>query len=302
MDSARRIDSADPTSVCARFLRGVDFIEEHLLEPVALADAAKQAGFSLHYFSRLFRVLTGEPFGAYLRRRRMTVASERLATEGPKLRLVELAFDCGYDSQEAFTRAFKSCFGLTPGAYRRRRPAGGMRRRRRIDAETLTHLSEVLEMEPEICEIDSFVVAGVRERFDEETKNGIPALWGRFLPLLPDIPHKRPGTYGLCTNANPGDGSFDYVAGVAVERVDRLPEGTIAESVPRQTYAVFKHHIRSLDLHAELQPTVRWIWSTWLPASPFEYVGGPDFERYPPDFEPKPGKYLEIAIPVRRRA
>jgi hypothetical protein len=46
----------------------------------------------------------------------MTVAAERLATEGPKLRLVELAFDCGYDSQEAFTRAFKSCFGLTPRA------------------------------------------------------------------------------------------------------------------------------------------------------------------------------------------
>jgi AraC-like DNA-binding protein len=55
MDSA----SADSTSVRARFLRGVDFIEEHLLEPVALADAAKQTGFSLHYFSRLFRVLTG---------------------------------------------------------------------------------------------------------------------------------------------------------------------------------------------------------------------------------------------------
>jgi hypothetical protein len=44
MDSA----SADSSSVRAHFLRGVDFIEDHLLEPVALADAAKQAGFSLH--------------------------------------------------------------------------------------------------------------------------------------------------------------------------------------------------------------------------------------------------------------
>ena len=302
MGSASGMESPDPTSVRARFLRGVDFIEEHLLEPVALADAAKQAGFSLHYFSRLFRVLTGEPFGAYLRQRRMTLAAERLAAEGPKLRLVELAFDCGYDSQEAFTRAFKSCFRLTPGAYRKRRPAKGMRGRRRIDAETLTHLSEVLEMEPEIREIDSFVVVGVREHFGEETKHGIPALWGRFLPLLPDIPHKLPGTYGVCTNANTDDGSIDYVAGVAVERVDRLPPATIAETVPRQTYAIFTHRIRSRDLHTELQPTVRWIWGTWLPASPFEYVAGPDFERYPADFEPVPGKYLEICVPVRRRA
>ncbi len=302
MDSASRMTAADPTSVHARFLRGVDFIEEHLCEPVALADAAKQAGFSLHYFSRLFRVLTGEPFGAYLRRRRMTLAAERLAAEGPELRLIELAFDCGYDSQEAFTRAFKHCFGVTPGAYRKRRPAGGMQGRRRIDAETLTHLQEVLEMEPEIQEIDSFVVAGVRERFDDETKNRIPELWTRFLAMLPDIPHRRPGTFGLCTNVSRDDGSFDYVAGVAVERVDRLPEGIVAESVPRQTYAVFKHHVRSQNLHAELQPTLRWIFGTWLPAAPFEYAAGPDFERYPPDFEPKPGKYLEIAIPVRKRA
>jgi AraC-like DNA-binding protein len=56
MDSA----SADSSSVLAHFLRGVDFIEDHLLEPVALADAAKQAGVSLHYSSRLFRALRGD--------------------------------------------------------------------------------------------------------------------------------------------------------------------------------------------------------------------------------------------------
>src|SRR5262245_39374197 len=53
----------EPASVHTRFLRAVDYIEDHLSEPIALADVAKQAGFSLHYFSRLFRVLTGETFG-----------------------------------------------------------------------------------------------------------------------------------------------------------------------------------------------------------------------------------------------
>lgn len=296
--------SSAELTIRQRFLRGVDYIEAHLLEPVALADAASAAGLSLHYFSRLFRVLTGEPFGAYLRGRRLTVAAERLAAEGaasPKL--IELAFDCGYDSQEAFTRAFKRSFGVTPGAYRKRRPPRSLRLRRRIDAETLAHLQEVLCMEPEIRELESFVVAGLREHFDEETKHRIPALWERFLPLLLEIPHQLPGTYGLCTNANPADGSVDYVAGVAVERVDRLPEGVIAESVPRQTYAVFRHSVRSLDLHAELQPTLRWIWGTWLPASDFEYLAGPDFERYPAGFDPgKPDMYVDIAVPVRKRA
>jgi AraC family transcriptional regulator len=216
---------------------------------------------------------------------------------------VDVALESGYDSQEAFTRAFKRTLGTTPGAWRAGPRVASSRLRRRLDVTTLDHLQEVLDMEPEIVEIGSFVVAGVRARFDGDTKRRIPELWTRFLPLLPRIPHALPGTYGLCTNASAEDGSFDYVAGVAVERVDCLPEGAVAESVPRQTYAVFRHHVRAADLHPELQPTLRWIWGTWLPASRFEYAGGPDFERYPADFEPgRAGTYLDIAIPVRRVA
>ena len=78
-------------TVRQRFLRGVDYIEAHLREPVALADVAGAAGLSLHYFSRLFRVLTGEPFGSYLRRRRLTLAAERLmAREEESPKLIEL--------------------------------------------------------------------------------------------------------------------------------------------------------------------------------------------------------------------
>ncbi len=51
-----RMTSTEP-AVRQRFLRGVDYIEAHLGEPVALADVAKQAGLSLHYFSPLPRAL-----------------------------------------------------------------------------------------------------------------------------------------------------------------------------------------------------------------------------------------------------
>ena len=85
--------------------------------------------------------------------------------------------------------------------------------------------------------------------------------------------------------------------------MDRLPEGLVAETVPRQTYAVFTHHVQSTSLHQELQSTMRWIWGTWLPSAPYEYVPGPDFERYPPEFDAENGKgFLEICIPVRRKS
>jgi len=65
-----------------RFLEAIDYIEGRLLEPVHLSEVAERSGFSPPYFSRLFRVLTGEPFGNYLRRRRLTVAAARLLDTG----------------------------------------------------------------------------------------------------------------------------------------------------------------------------------------------------------------------------
>ena len=159
-------------------------------------------------------------------------------------------------------------------------------------------------MEPEIREIESFVVVGLRERFGPGTNHGIPALWQRFVPRIPEIVSRRPGaTFGVCANANPKTGTFDYIAGVAVDSVDRLPEGLSAQTIPRQTYAIFTHHVQSPVLHQELQTTMRWIWGTWLPSAPYEHVAGPDFERYPPEFDPENGKgFLEICIPVRRKS
>ena len=244
-------------------------------------------------------MLTGEPFGAYVRRRRLTYAAERL-TSGDSIKLIELAFRCQYDSQEAFTRAFKRCFGITPGECRKN-PAGvRLGWRHRIDAQSLGHLKEVINMEAEIREIGAFTVAGVRERFDEDSKQRIPELWESFIGKIDDIPQKTDGTtYGVCLNDDSEDGSFDYVAGVGVDRVDVLPEGIIAEAVPRQTYAVFRHRVEAGSFHESLQRTVRWIWGTWLPASKYEYVGGPDLELYPPEFDPRDTKsYLEICIPI----
>ncbi|HTO06593.1 MAG TPA: AraC family transcriptional regulator [Myxococcota bacterium] len=290
-------------TIQARFLRSVAYIEQHLLSPLSLPDVAKQAGFSPPYFSRLFRALTGEPFAAYLRRRRMTVAAERLADGARELRLVDLALDCGYDSQEAFTRAFKRTFGRPPGAFRARPVTWSAPFRRPIDAQELAHLRERLTPQPEIRELDAFTVVGVRERIEEDTRDRIPALWGRFRELVSRIPHVASDSgHGLSLNVDETEGSFDYVAGVPVSRVGRLPAGAIAETLPPETYAVFAHRVRSLPLHTELAPTYRWIFGTWLPSSDWEYPVGMDFERYPPGFDASEAKgTIEIWVPVRAR-
>ena len=92
------------------------------------------------------------------------------------------------------------------------------------------------------------------------------------------------------------------MAGFEVDRVDELPEGLIAETIPSGTYAVFTHTIQGNDLHAELQPTMQWILGTWLPDSKHTFLNAADIEIYPPGFEPTPGNSLEICIPIRPAA
>jgi AraC family transcriptional regulator len=116
---------------------------------------------------------------------------------------------------------------------------------------------------------------------------------------MSDVPLRRGGhTLGLCIAAESGaaqEVGFTYVAGVEVERLERVPDGLTAVSVPANTYAVFTHtgHI------SRLSDTVRQIWGRWLPASPYRHVPAPDFEWYDERWDPQTGEgAIDIYVPI----
>ena len=82
----------------------VDLIEAKLSEGVSARQAARSAAMSLRSFHRYFPALTGYRFGEYVRRRRLSVAMTDLATGDASI--LTVAIGSGYDSHEAFTRAF----------------------------------------------------------------------------------------------------------------------------------------------------------------------------------------------------
>lgn len=99
-----------------RILRVVDHVQAHLDEDVAPETLADIAGLSLHHFHRVFRGLTGESVMGFVRRLRLERAAMQLKLgEAP---VTQVALEAGYGSHEAFTRAFRSRFGVPPRAYR----------------------------------------------------------------------------------------------------------------------------------------------------------------------------------------
>lgn len=73
---------------------------------MTLEQVAARAGLSPYHFSRLFTAGMGRSIMAHVRGRRLVRGARRLCGE-LDLKLVDLALDCGFESQEAFMRAFK---------------------------------------------------------------------------------------------------------------------------------------------------------------------------------------------------
>lgn|SRR5690625_1274362 len=97
--------------------QSIDYIEDHLQEPLTMNDIAVQAGFSKFHFHRIFHEKIGMSITEYIRMRRLANASAALLFTNEKI--LDIALYYQFQSQEAFTRAFKKTYHLPPGQYRK---------------------------------------------------------------------------------------------------------------------------------------------------------------------------------------
>jgi AraC family transcriptional regulator, alkane utilization regulator len=88
-------------------------------EPWTVESLACRVSLSRSAFSSKFKQLVGEPPMQYITRVRLTKAATSLRTHPATL--VEVALSVGYESEVAFSKAFKRYFGMAPGAYRQGR-------------------------------------------------------------------------------------------------------------------------------------------------------------------------------------
>src|SRR6202035_3694269 len=136
----------------------------------------------------------GRSVMTYVRGRRLSEAARSLANGAPDI--LAVALDAGYDSHEAFTRAFRDQFGMTPEAVRAGRHLDNLElvERIKMDESLIAHL------EPPRFEAGKpLLIAGLGERYNDETCAGIPAQWQRLQPYIGNVPGQiGRATYGVC--------------------------------------------------------------------------------------------------------
>jgi len=267
------------------------FIESHFASEITLEDLAKAGGVSRFHMTRAFAAATGLSIMRYVRGRRLTEAAKALSRGAPDI--LSLALDAGYGSHEAFTRAFRDEFGLTPETIR----AQGHLKKIELLGPIKMEETLLIKLEsPCFVSGPRLFIAGLGERYTCETSAGIPSQWQRFQPYLGQIPAQLGGTaYGVCCNCDDA-GNFDYVCGVEVKDFSTLPADWSRVRIPEQRYAIFhqREHISAI------RSTWNTIWNKWLPESGYEVVDAPTFERYGDDFDSVTGTGgFEIWVPIK---
>lgn len=92
-------------------------IKDHNDEALTLHVLSQRLGYSEFYTTRKFKEISGMKFKDYLRRRKLAFALKEVRDSGKGI--LEIAFDYGFSSHEAFTRAFRTAYGVTPSQYRK---------------------------------------------------------------------------------------------------------------------------------------------------------------------------------------
>ena len=150
--------------------------------------------------------------------------------------------------------------------------------------------------EPRFETRPELVIAGLNQTYSMETRDQIPAQWGRLCPHIGHVPGQvGHASFGVSWNFQ-ADCQFDYLCGVEVLKPDRLPGDFTSVQIPAGRYAVFSHH----EHFSSIPRTIELIWHQWLPDSALKAAKTPSFERYTDEFDPQAGKGgIEIWIPLQ---
>ena len=283
----------------------LDYLEAHLNVDCDVAEAASVACSSPFHFQRMFYMLTGVTVAEYVRKRRLSLAAQELASSN--IKVIDAALKYGYDTPEAFCKAFRKAHGLTPSAARR----SGARLKVFPRLSFQISLKGDQEMDYRIVEKPAFSIVGKARRVstrDGENMKVIPEFWNQTMrdgdvERLSALAHWDQVTdasfLGICMEFQHDQQEFTYL--IAVEKREApAPDGFVEKSIPAATWAVFESVGALPDA---IQKVWGRIFSEFFPSTGFEHVeGGPELEVYPGGDVAADDYQCEVWVPVIKKS
>lgn len=278
----------------------IDFVVANLDEAIDLARLAGIVGLSPFHFHRVFKGMTGETPLELVRRLRLERAAARLV--GTDLGITRLAFEAGFETHEAFSRAFRLAYGTSPTGFRRRRHP-----RYQIAASCSIHYHTAGSpaafvprdtgggaMEVDVRELPSRRVATVRHVGPYNQISRAFARLGEIGGPAGLFQHPEAAMIALYHDDPEATApeALRSDAGIIVPDSAVLPPGLEEQRIPAGRFAMVLHR-GPYELLGD-------VWARflgeWLPASGHRMGSGPSFELYRNDPTNTPKERLETEI------
>jgi len=258
-----------------RFQRVFDHIHTHLDQALSVEDLSQVAHFSRFHFHRQFSLFVGTSVARYVQLLRLKRASYRLVFE-PKVRVIDIALQAGFENPESFSRAFKAAIGQTPSQFRKGPAWQPWALRFQFPAIERTEAMEV-----KIVDFPETNIAVLEHRGD-------PALvydtvqrfidWRKTTGLSPVNSSRHFGiAYDDPATTAPEQFRFDLGGSVAAPVPDNT-WGVVNKRIPAGRCAVVRH-LGSRD-EASLGKSIYPLYRDWLPQSGEELRDFPLFFEY----------------------
>lgn len=250
----------------------VDYIESNLQGEIDMDRLSRVACLSNGSFTRFFSYMVGMTLKEYIRRRRLTLAACEL--RGSDSKVIDIAVKYGWDSPDAFTKAFIRQHGITPTEARE--PSRVIKIY--PPASFYIMIKGAKEMDFRIIELADTAVYGVSETFEGK---GYQSREELRHPMWSEEEDDVPGQ--ICEGRwnQPSNPSYDGVwygiwrdgkYMIAREEADVKNKGLEKFVIPSGTYAVFKTGRGGLAWE-ELPKLQALIFDSWLPNSEYRHKG-----------------------------
>ena len=269
--------------------QAVRYMEEHILEDISYADAARNVHMSSYNFHRTFSFVTGMTANEYIRKRRLTLAAIELQTTN--LSVIDAAYKYGYESPESFSKAFSRFHGSTPKQAKHK--SAKLHLFNPLGIKIMVEGGSIMDYKIEHKEGQQFLVlvkSFPNEIINDDNDHSIPDFWTECFKKDLIGPMKQLRTegkrdlYGLCSPVKENGTHFNYGIGILIdEDTDHtklkhfVNNGyTIWKTAPAD-YAVFKCFGPDGDCLGE---TWSKFFKEFVPQTGYAQTDDTDFEIY----------------------
>ncbi len=244
-------------------LKALDYIEDHIQENINMGDVADYVGFSKYHFTRVFKEITSYTPSDYYRGRKVTLALNYMQQH--QCKIIEAAFEFGFNSPEVFTRSCLSAFGQSPSQIKKLILNNDFKGYEQLSKEQLTVYNKYQDLEVETIHLPPIFIKGI----SYTSHHFFDTLDWENNKVLEPITSLNKTIYHLHWQSKENSNLYHHLVGTSINLDETFSEDDftsyVYKKIPGRDYLIFP----LIEAGKELESMKDFIYDYYLPQNKY---------------------------------